>query len=158
VRLRRLRSGELLALAGAICLIVALTEPWYEAQTGNLSAWNTFGPAVVLLLIDLLAAIAVALSALAERSPGPPVFAAVWSVPIGLVGVVAAIVRVLERPDHASGLCAGAWLALAGSLIVLAGGWQTLRDEHGPLYAAPPIEPTELDVPASLGPGDRDGA
>jgi hypothetical protein len=158
VVLRRLRSGELLALTGAICLIVALAEPWYQAPSKNLSAWNTFGPAVVLLLLDLLAAVAVVLSALTERSPGPPVFAAVWSVPIGLIGVIAAIVRVLERPDHASGLCAGVWLALAGSLLVLAAGWQTLRDEHGPLYEAPSVEPVELVVPPPAAPEDRDGA
>jgi len=150
--LRRLRSGELLALAGGICLILAMAEPWYESPSGNLSAWNTFGPAVVLLLLELLAAIAVVLSALSERSPGPPVFAAVWTVPIGMVGVVAAVVRVLERPDHASGLCAGAWLALAGSLIVLVGGWRTLSDEHGPLYRAPSVEPTELSIHAPAGP------
>jgi hypothetical protein len=145
VLLRRLRSGELLALIGAILLIVALAGPWYQTPSGNVDAWSTFGPAVVLLLIDLLTAIALLTSALAERSPGPPVFTAVWMVPIGLIGLVAAIVRVLERPDRASALCYGAWLALAGSVLVLAAGWQTLRDEHGPLYRPAAIEPTELE-------------
>ena len=143
--LRRLRSGELLALIGAVCLIIAFAAPWYETPSGNVDAWSTFGPAVVLLLIDLLAAVALVLSALAERSPGPPVFAAVWTVPIGLVGLVAAVVRVLERPDHASALCYGPWLALAGAFAVLAGGWQTLRDEHGPLYEPANVQPTELE-------------
>ncbi len=143
--LRRLRSGELLALVGAICLIVAFLGPWYQTPTGNVDAWSTFGPAVVLLLLDLLAAIALLATALSERSPGPPVFAAVWSVPIGLIGVVAAIVRVLERPDHASALCYGAWLALAGSVTALAAGWQTLRDEHASLYEPTVVEPTQLE-------------
>ena len=143
--LRRLRSGELLALIGAVCLIIAFAAPWYETPSGNVDAWSTFGPAVVLLLLTLLAAIALVLSALVERSPGPPVFTAVWTVPLGLIGVIAAIVRVLERPDHASALCYGAWLALAGSVAVLAGGWQTLRDEHGSLYEPVTVEPIELE-------------
>ena len=55
------------------------------------------------------------LAALLERdSPALPVSTAVWSVLLGLIGAIAALVRVLERPDHASGLCAGAWLGLAG--------------------------------------------
>ena len=85
----------------------------------------------MLLLIDLLAAIAVVLSALAERSPGPPVFAAVWRSRSAWSASSRAVVRVLERPDHASALCYGPWLALAGSFTSSPGGWQTLRDEHG---------------------------
>ena len=41
--LRRLRLGELIALAGAICVIVSLFERWYENADGNLSAWEKFG-------------------------------------------------------------------------------------------------------------------
>lgn len=143
--LRRLRSGELLALAGVICLAVSLFEPSYQTPSGNLDAWSTFGPAVVLLLIDMLVAAGLFLSALLERTPALPVFAAVWCVPIGLIGLIAAIVRLLERPQHASGLCAGAWLALAGALAVLAAGWQTIRDEHASLYAPAPVAASDLE-------------
>ncbi len=136
--LRRLRSGELLTLIGVVCLIVAFVEPWYQSPSGNLSAWGTFGAAVVLLLIDTLVALSLVLAALTERSPALPVFTAVWEVPVGLIGLAAAVVRVLERPDHASALCAGAWLALAGAVIVLAGAWRTITDEHAPLYR--PVE------------------
>jgi hypothetical protein len=57
--------------------------------------------------------------------------------------VIAAIVRVLERPDHATLLCVGAWLALAGSVAILLGAWQALRDERPSLYepATPPPRP-----------------
>ena len=84
---RRLRLGELLALAGAICLIVSLFVPWYEAPLGNLDAWDTFGPAVVLLLAACCAALAMVVSALTERSPALPVSTAVWCVPLGLIAV-----------------------------------------------------------------------
>jgi hypothetical protein len=48
--------------------------------------------------------------------------------------VIAAVVRVLERPDHSSSLCIGAWLALAGAVAILAGSWLVLDDERPGSY------------------------
>ncbi len=141
MRARRLRMGELLALAGALCVIVSLFEPWYEGSLGRLNAWETFGGAVVLLMAAACAALALVISALTERSPALPVSIGVWCVLLGLITVVAALVRVLERPDHTSSLCVGAWLALAGAVAILAGAWQSLRDEHAPLYEPARPEP-----------------
>ena len=73
MNLKQLRLGELLALAGAICVIVSLFERSYEGPAGSLDAWNTFGPGVVLLLAAVCAALAMVLSALTERSPALPV-------------------------------------------------------------------------------------
>jgi hypothetical protein len=137
--LRRLRSGELIALAGAIVLIVACTRPWYESPLGLLDAWDTFGPAVVLLLAAVCAALALVISNVTERSTALPVSTAVWCVFFGLIAVVSALVRVLERPDHATALCAGAWLGLGGAVLILAGAWQSLRDERPSMYT--PAEP-----------------
>lgn len=140
----KLRGGELLALAGAVCVIVSLLLPWYEgSSSGALDAWDTFGPGVVLLLVATAAALWLFATTLAERSTALPVVAGVWSVPLGIAGLIAAIVRVLERPDHATGLCAGAWLGLAGAAAILAGAWQAVRDERGSLYmpAAPAPRP-----------------
>ena len=140
--LRRLRSGELIALAGAICLIVALTLHWYD-NGSKLSAWDTFGAAVALLILAAVAAIVLAIATVTERTTAIPVAAAVWSTLLGIVAVIAAIVRLLERPEHATELCAGAWLALAGALLVALGSWQSMRDERPGLYppdATPPRE------------------
>jgi hypothetical protein len=145
--LKRLRVGELLALAGAVCLIVAFTRPWYENAAGKLDAWDTFGPAVALLLAATAAALGLVVSAVTERSTALPVSAAVWSVLFGLIAVAAAVVRVLERPDHATSLCAGAWLALAGAAAIFLGAWQSLRDERTSMYepaAPPPRRPPAL--------------
>ena len=68
----------------------------------------------------------------------------VWSVLFGLIGVVAAIVRVLERPDHATSLCAGAWLALVGAVAMLLGSWQSIRDERTSRYEPATPEPRRL--------------
>lgn len=143
VRARRLRAGELLALAGAICVVVALFLPWYESAAGKLSAWDTFGPAVVLLIAAAAAALALFISALTERSPALPVAVEVWSTLLAIAAVVAAVVRVLERPQGATRLCAGAWVALAGSVLMLVGSWQAMRDERTSLYepARPPRRP-----------------
>ncbi len=139
--LKRLRAGELLALAGSICVIAALLEPWYQSPIGQLDAWDTFGPSVVLLLAALCAALAMIVSALTEQSPALPVSTAVWCVPLGLFAVIGAVVRVLERPQHASGLCVGTWLALVGAVAILIGAWLALRDERPSLYDPARPEP-----------------
>ena len=144
MRLTRIRLGELLAAAGAVCLIVSLTLPWYENAEGKLSAWSTFGPAVVLLILATIAALVLVLSTLFERTPALPVAAGVWSVLFGLIAVIAAVVRILERPDHASTLCAGAWLALIGAVAVLLGSWRAISDEHTSQYEPARPEPRRL--------------
>lgn len=147
--LRRLRAGELLALAGAILVIVALTRPWYENAFTTLSAWETFGPAVALLIAATAAALALVISAITERSTALPVAAAVWSTLFGLIAVITAVVRLLERPDHATRLCAGAWLAFAGAILMLVGSWLSMRDERPSLYG--PAEPPPLPPPPANG-------
>jgi hypothetical protein len=141
--LRRLRAGELMTLAGVICLIVSLLEPWYQGVIGTLTLWNTFGAAAVLLLACLAAGGAVVVTALTERSPALPVSSAIWAQLVGVVGIVTAVVRLLDTPAHASSLCAGPWLALAGTVAITAGAWETIHDEHSSLYdpVAPDPQP-----------------
>jgi uncharacterized membrane protein HdeD (DUF308 family) len=134
ISFRRVRLGELLALAGAICVIVSLFVRSYETPSGTLTAWDTFGPAVVLLILAAVVALVLVFATITEHSTALPVAAAVWGVLFGLVAVIAAVVRLLERPDHATSLCVGPWLAFAGALAIFLGAWQTLRDEHTSLY------------------------
>lgn len=133
--MRRLRAGELLALLGAALVIVSLTRPWYETPSGKHDFWATFGPAAALLLLALLAALALVGAALAERdSTALPVASSVWCALLGLAGLIASIVRLLERPDHATSLCIGPWLAFAGALLIFAGAWEVMRDERPSRY------------------------
>jgi hypothetical protein len=145
MKLTRLRIGELMAMVGAVCVIVALTLPWYENLEGKLDAWDTFGLGVVLLIFSAAAALVLVLATITERSTALPVAAAVWSTLFGVVAVVAAIVRVLERPHNATSLCAGAWLALAGGVLIAAGSWESMRDERTRLY--PPAKPEPREPP-----------
>lgn len=140
-----LRVGELTASAGCAAVIASLFLPWYESPIGNLDVWDTFGPAVVLLLAALCAGLAMVASALGERSTALPVATGVWCVPIATLAVIASVVRVLERPDHATGLCAGCWLGLAGAVLILVGSWLVLRDERPGLY--PPARPAPRPRP-----------
>ncbi len=150
-RLRRVRSGELIALAGAIAVIVSLIVPWYSTAAsdggGGLDAWSTFGAGVVLLIIGCAAALLLVMANLFERSPALPIAAAVWSTILGLAAVVAALVRLLERPDGASGLEAGAWLALGGAVAIVVGGWLSMRDERQDLYEPAEAEQRHIESP-----------
>jgi MFS family permease len=149
MKLTRLRLGELSALVGALCIVVALTLPWYENLEGKLSAWETFGLGVVLVMIAAAAALVLAVATVTERSPALPVAAAVWSTLFGIVAVIAAAVRVLERPHNAIQLCAGAWVALAGAILIATGSWQAMRDERTRLY--PPAKPEPREPPGTGG-------
>ena len=145
MKLRQLRLGELAALAGAGLVIGSTFVRAYEGPTGEIDAWQSFGPAVVLLLVAACGAVAMVLAAVTERSSALPVATAVACFVLGLLGVVAAIVRLLERPNHATELCAGGWVALAGALLIFAGGFQALRDERTSLYR--PARPTPRPPP-----------
>jgi hypothetical protein len=134
LRLGHVRAGELLALVGAVCVFVSLTVRWYEAPSGSLDAWDTFGVAVALLALAAVAAVALFVAALAERNAAIPVAVEVATIPLALAALVAAVVRVLERPGGATAVCLGAWLALAGAVAILLGAWQAIRDERRALY------------------------
>jgi hypothetical protein len=50
----------------------------------------------------------------------------------------------LERPQGATSLCAGAWVALVGALLILVGSWESMRDERTRLYPPANPEPRKL--------------
>lgn len=145
MRLARARAGEWIALAGAVCVIVSLFVRNYERPPATLDAWHTFGPGVVLLLLAAIAGLALFVTAVTERTMAIPVAVEVIAMPFALAAVIAAIVRALERPDGASEACFGAWLALAGAVLIFGGAWRATHDEHGPLY--PPATPTPRPRP-----------
>jgi peptidoglycan/LPS O-acetylase OafA/YrhL len=149
----KVRVGELLALVGAACVIVSLLVPYYEGPTtGALTVWDTFGPAAALLLGATAAGLCLFAATLTERSTALPVVATVWAIPLGLAGAISAIVRLLERPENATAVCAGAWLALAGTLAILVGAWRAIGDERRSKYT--PAAPAPRPAPNG---GDANG-
>jgi hypothetical protein len=140
--IKRLRAGELVVLAGCICLVVSMFVPSYGSPIGDLGLWDTFGPAAALILASLCAGLAVVVTAVTERgNPSMAVASSVWCVLLGLAGSIAALVRVLERPQNASSTGAGPWLGLAGTLLILVGSWLVMRDERPSLYSPATPEP-----------------
>jgi hypothetical protein len=142
---RKVRGGELLALAGAACVIVSLFVPSYEGPEGVRKAFDTFGSGVVLQLAATASALGLFVATLSERSTAVPVAATVWTILLGLIATIAALVRVLDRPDHATAVCSGPWLALAGALAIFLGAWLAAHDERRSLY--PPANPPARPAP-----------
>ena len=145
MNLRQLRAGELTALTGAALVLASLFLPDYHGALGDLDAWQSFGGAVALLLAGVCAALAMVLAALTARSAALPMMGTIWCAVLGLAASIAAIARLLERPEHASSLAVGAWLALAGALAIFIGAYLAMRDERTSLYE--PARPTPRPHP-----------
>jgi hypothetical protein len=124
---RRLRAGEWLAAAGGVALVVSLESDWY----GTRSAVSTF--TVIDVLLALLAVLALVLAVLqaTQDSPAKPVGAGVLTVTFGFVGVLLVLFRMIDAPSaDAGGLSWGAYLGLASTIAITAGGWLSIGNEH----------------------------
>jgi hypothetical protein len=141
MNLTRLRLGELLAFIGAVALAVLTFLPWYRGQAGNLTAWDNFGVVDVLIVIAVLVALTLTAATVTERGPALPIASAVWTTLVAFMAAVAILVALLDKPDHAVSLRAASWLSLVAALAILAGGWQSMRDERTERYAAAEPEP-----------------
>jgi len=134
--LRRLRPGELLALAGGVALIVSLFSTWYTLSAGVLtsraSGWQAFAVIDVLLALVAAGGIALAVVQAVETRPALPVAASVLLVPVGFLGVLLVLFRLIFQPgpNELVNLGAGAWLGLAATLAISAGAWLSIGDER----------------------------
>jgi hypothetical protein len=116
---RRFPVGPLIAAVGAIVLLVSLFLDWYE----EFSAWTVFE---VLDLVLAAVAIASLLSLLRELGLGPvrrAVIGAGALLPLAGVALVVVVSQVLNHPPAADDFDKefGIWLALAASIVMLAG-------------------------------------
>lgn len=146
MRLARLRSGELIALAGGVALAVLSFLPWYSTPTGDVDAWQAFTVTDVLMVVAIVPALALAVANVFERSAALPVTIEVSATVLALPACVAIAIRLLDKPDHATALRPASWLSLIAALAILAGAWQAMRDEHSDLYQ--PAEPEPRPAPA----------
>jgi hypothetical protein len=124
---RRIDAGELVAALGGLLVIVALFLDWFglgagDGQTFGAAAtgWEAFEALDLVLAGLALVALAVAASTFGAGWPLSP-RALVW---VGALLTIIVAIQLAEPPPVARGLDleAGAWLALAGSLLVLVGG------------------------------------
>jgi len=136
----RLTTGEIIAAAGGIVLLISLFLPWYGASadipgfgslSNDASAWQALGFIDILLFLIALAAIAV----VAARAAG--VLPADIPAPVtllGLGGLAALLVlfRIVDIPVEGDvpdeidlSRKVGIFIALIGAAAVTYGGWRT---------------------------------
>jgi len=132
--LRRLRSGELLAGAGAAGLLAVMFMDWF----GGENAWESLTFLRVALVITALLALAVVVLTM-SRTVAMACSAAAITVAAGALTLLLALYRVLvdePGPDAAVDIGAGAYLGLLCVLGAVAGSWRTLADERTDAGAA----------------------
>ena len=118
---RRIPLGPLAGLAGALLLVVSLLLDWWD----GVSAFTAFEVLDLVLAALAVGSIAVFAIALGARLPG---FEPGRGVALGLAALAFLIVvsQALNDPPAIAGSgrgpAAGLWLALGGSLLLLAGG------------------------------------
>ena len=114
---RRLEAGPLLALVGAVLLLVSLFLSWYRP---DLTAWEIFE---VLDLVLAAIAIATALAALSALGVSIPAVPQRWLGPLAVVAFVLVVATLLNDPPAVAGakVDTGLWLALAGVCCMAAG-------------------------------------
>lgn len=144
MKISRLRSGEWLALLGAIGLALLLGLDWYflstpDARLGQhesgIRAIGWF--AALLLLVAIVLALALAWTTVRNRPAAVPVTLAVLATVFGFLAVVTIAVRLIFQPGL--GVEAGngdveieiaAWLALIAAALIAVGAWRSMADER----------------------------
>lgn len=150
--LRRLRTGEWIAGASGLALLVSLFLAWYDGQT----AWESFAVLDVVFAAVGLAALAIPIVTAGYRAPALPLALQSLTTLVAMLGLVLVLVRVVNLPDGVDGRQGGLWIALLATFGVVAGCLLAIRDErrappgrHNDLTGVPVAEPPHIDtVPA----------
>ena len=116
---RRIDAGEVLAAVGGALVFVALFLEWFADGSG----WEVFESLDLVIAVLGLVALGTVVASIAGSTAGPSPRALPW---LGAILLAIIAVQLIEPPpvfsdaDPERGL--GAWLALAGAGLVLAGG------------------------------------
>ncbi len=123
---RRLDAGAVVAAVGAVLLLVSLFLDWYGDRDEGYTAWTVFEVIDLLLAGIALVTISTFLSR-AEIEPRLP------RAPLLLLGSAALVLtasQLIDAPPAVAlsdfDLQTGAWLALAGSALLLAGAFMSV--------------------------------
>ncbi len=148
---RRLRSGELLAGAGAVGLALVMFLDWFGAR----SAWQSMAIARALLVALIACALTIVVLTVTSRTVALACSAAAITVGAGALALLPVAYRVLLNepgPNAEVAVQSGAYLGLLLVLATIAGAWRTLSDERTRTSAS--LEQTER-VLAVRGPPRR---
>ena len=139
---RRVDAGATVAAAGALLLLVSLFLDWYGDSREGYSAWTVFEVIDLLLAAIALLALSTFLSrsGFEARLPGAPLLL------LGGAAVVLTASKLIDGPPAVTlselELQTGAWLALAGSALLLAGAFMSVaRVSFSVEQREPPPDP-----------------
>jgi hypothetical protein len=145
----RLRLGEWLAGAGAALLLASLFSDWVAQHGVGRSGWSSLGWPT---LAFAAAAVAAAAWLVAWTALGRPIAQAMAAdvvtavlAPVSLL--VLAVRTAIAQPgaDATTTVRAGAYVGVAGAVLVAAGAWRAIADERtdapGSAYVPPPPRP-----------------
>lgn len=151
---RQLDAGAAVAALGAVLLLVSLFLDWYGDDEEGLTAWTLFEVLDLLLAAIALWTIATFLrrSGVEPRLPDGPLVA------LGAAALLLTVSQMVDEPPAVSftelDLKLGAWLALAGAAILLAGALMSVARvslsvsvEHPPPAADPESETVAMRPP-----------
>jgi carbon starvation protein CstA len=130
--LRRLRAGEWITGLGGVALLGSLFMAWYDTPAGTRTAWESFAVVDLLLAAVALFAISLVPVTATQRVPAVPLAQDALVAIAGKLALLLILIRILWKPDGATGVEAGAWIGLIDVLVVIAGGWIAMRDERLP--------------------------
>ena len=157
----RLNAGHLIAAVGALALFVALFLDWYEAgPSGGVSAWTVFELVDLLLALIAVATLLAALEGVARGSRAS-IDADRWLPGLGAAALVLVVVSIVNNPPAVprSGEEVGAWIALAGAALMLAGALASQRRISVVISSSPRSHPPapshEPTGPATDPPGSE---
>ena len=144
MNLRRLRSGEIIALVSALALAVLLGTDWFllstpDARVGaHESGVRAIGWFAALLVFAAIGcALALAFFTVASRATALPVMFSVLTTAFGFIAFLTIAVRLIAQPGL--GLEVGnadvdlelpAYLALLAAAGITYGAWRTMADER----------------------------
>jgi hypothetical protein len=150
--MRRVRTGELIAGAGAAVLLVAMFLDWYtpRGRAEGLNAWSAFSVLDLLLAVTIALGLALAILQVVGRGPALPVAIAVLTATLGLAATLLVAYRILNQPgpNDLISVAVGAWLGLAAVALLTLGAWRSLSDERARPVDPPAPEPERRPTPA----------
>jgi hypothetical protein len=118
---RRISIGPLIGIVGALLLLVSLFLDWYE----GISGFTVFEVLDLLLAGLAIAAIVALANALGARLKGAGALDGRTALPLAALAFLVVVSQLLNDPPAVAGgdrdPDLGIWLALAGSLLLLAG-------------------------------------
>ena len=144
MKLSRLRSGERLALIGAVGLAVMLALDWWFLSTPDArigaheSGIRSLGWfAALLLILAIASGLVLAFVTATQRASALPIVFSVLTFVLGLVAVLTVALRLIFQPTLGVDAVAAdveielpAWLGLLSVLALAGGGWAAVLDER----------------------------